>query len=356
MRVDSGKVSAPPKGKVYTGWDIPYDQEDPKRMAGFDLDGSSGFTADGIHWKSISVNGVQNSRGWDMASLDWATPDVKVMLALNHEASGAIYKTTDGGATWQKLSVSALPARPGAATSMIGVMDATTFIYSNGNGISRSTDQGATWAQVSTVNPLAMTPMMFKGTAYLGTATGLLVSKDKGASWQLQGASLNIYQGPFFGADEKAMVVVGLQGVYKSTNAGAAWTKVAPICPPIAGNTFYTFEPSWFGCYSWDPINDIVYATAETNPAFKYQLSPTRVDGRHSKNTPAEEVTIANGTVRSGALFNNLAIFSLNGMLLYDRPVAPSHSASIPEFVRDARSTLVYRITTTLGTVHQLLR
>ena len=103
---------------------------------------------------------------------------------------------------------------------MVGALDATTFIYSKGDGIHRSTDTGVTWTKVSSANPQTRIPVLFHGAHYLGTATGLLVSKDKGASWQPQGAAVNIWQGPFFGRDEKEMVVVGKDGVFITRNAG----------------------------------------------------------------------------------------------------------------------------------------
>jgi hypothetical protein len=85
---------------------------------------------------------------------------------------------------------------------MIGVIDAHTFIYSNNNGIQRSTDQGATWQRVSDFQPRSKIPVLFKKKFYLCTSQGLIVSKDKGATWQLQGSAIDLAQGPCFGADE----------------------------------------------------------------------------------------------------------------------------------------------------------
>ena len=43
----------------------------------------------------------------------------------------------------------------------------------------------------------------------MGTTNGLLVSKDKGASWQPQGAAVNIWQGPFFAHGEERIEIFG---------------------------------------------------------------------------------------------------------------------------------------------------
>ena len=103
------------------------------------------------------------------------------------------------------------------------------------------------------------------------TSNGLIVSKDHGATWQTQGASAHLWQGPFFGADEKTLVAAGPQGVYKTANAGTTWTRVSALHSNV--DPFYTYSTKWFGCYTWDPVNDVVYSTAMSHPAFKNRLS-----------------------------------------------------------------------------------
>jgi hypothetical protein len=97
----------------------------------------------------------------------------------------------------------------------------------------------------------------------------LLVSKDKGANWQTQGTAVNIWQGPFFGRDEKEMLVVGKDGVFIARDAGTTWTRAANLKPKEGG---FVFTPNWFGCYAWDPLNNILYASAMGNPVFKLEL------------------------------------------------------------------------------------
>ena len=152
---------------------------------------------------------------------------------------------------------------------MVGAMDATTFIYSRGEGIYRSTDSGVTWTKVSSANPQTRIPVLFHGAQYLGNATGLLVSKDKGASWKEQGSAVNIWLGPFFGRNEKEMMVVGKEGAFLTKNGGGTWTKAAGLKPSPRG---FSFNPNWFGCYAWDPVNNILYASAMGNPVYKIQL------------------------------------------------------------------------------------
>jgi photosystem II stability/assembly factor-like uncharacterized protein len=234
-------------------------------MASFSLDGSAGWSPDGVHWQRFTSLG----RNWDFGSVDWTASSPKTIIAAKHETTppGEVYVTSDGGVNWRRLTIHLNSSRD--RISMVGTMDATTFIYSKGEGIERSTDGGETWSKVSDANPQTRVPVLFRGAHYLGGATGLLVSKDKGLHWQEQGSAVNIWQGPFFGRDEKEMVVVGKDGVFRSKDAGATWTLAAGLKQKEKG---FLFIPNWFGCYAWDSVNNLLYVSAMGNPVYKLEL------------------------------------------------------------------------------------
>ncbi len=261
QRIDGEIIS----GRDETGWATSVDQNTPTRLVSFSLDGLAGWTTDGIHWKRFTSLG----RNWDFGSVDWAAPDPKTIIAARHETTppGEVYATRDGGVTWSKLSV----YLEGKADriSMLGALDATTFIYSKSEGIYRSTDTGITWTKVSSAHPQTRIPVLFRGTHYLGTTNGLLISKDKGANWETQGAAVSIWQGPFFGRDEKELLVIGHGGVFMTKDAGRTWKHAASLKPKEAG---FLFSPNWFGCYAWDPVNNILYASAMGNPVYRIEL------------------------------------------------------------------------------------
>ena len=257
-RFDDGCVS----GRDETGWATSVDQNDPRRMASFSLDGLAGWTTNGVVWKSFTGNG----RNWDFGSVDWATAAPRTILAAKHETSplGEVDLSPDGGVTWTKLAISLTGKQK--AISMLGVLDAKTLIYSKGNGILRSTDTGTTWVHVSEANPQTRIPVLFQGVHYLGTANGLLVSKDTGAHWKLQGTSVDIWLGPFFGTNHRIMAVIGSDGVHLTRNAGKTWSRVAGSRPTSSG---FQFSPNWFGCYAWDPVHQVIYASAMGNPVYR---------------------------------------------------------------------------------------
>ena len=255
----------PISGRDETGWGTSLDADDPRHLASFSLDGTAGCTVDGTHWRRFSDLG----RNWDYGSVDWSGPDATTIIAAKHETTpaGEVYVSTDGCAHWRKLDI--LLGGDRRACAMVGALAPNTLIYANGHGIQRSTDTGATWTTVSPANPLTRIPVRFHGAHYLGTADGLLVSRDLGATWQPQGAAVSIRLGPFFGADEQAMMVVGDGGAYHSTDGGAHWTKVCGLRPDDSG---FSFGTSWFGCYAWDPVHDALYASAMGHPVYRLAL------------------------------------------------------------------------------------
>jgi photosystem II stability/assembly factor-like uncharacterized protein len=261
VRIDQETVS----GRGETGWSVQVDQNDPKRMAVFSLDGDAGYTVDGVKWKKFKSLG----RNWDFGSIDWASPDAQVILAGKHESEGEVYLSTDGGSDWHKLSIVMDPVK-NKDECMIGVLDSKTLIYSYANGIQRSTDQGRTWNEVSKLQPRSKIPILFNKAHYLCTSEGLAVSSDLGATWKVQGSKVDIWQGPWFGADENSIVAIGPEGIFKTTTGGKEWTKVSALRPSAAN--LFSFSPKWYGGYAWDPKNDIVYTTCMAYPVFKNLL------------------------------------------------------------------------------------
>ena len=97
------------------------------------------------------------------------------------------------------------------------------------------------------------------------------MSKDRGATWQRQGVSVQIQQGPFFGVDERTLMALGSDGAFLTQDAGQHWIRVADLKPNDRGQEF-SFATKWFGCYAWDPVNNILYASTMGNPVFKLEL------------------------------------------------------------------------------------
>ncbi len=259
-RVDDGKIG----GRDETGWATTQDQQQPGRIASFSLDGAAGWSVGGKTWKNFTTLG----RNWDFGSVDWSQSPRQI-VAAKHETDplGEVHASDDGGVTWRQLEIR-LSGKPDQL-SMCGALGEQTVIYSRDDGILRSTDGGRTFTKVSPLSPQTRLPVFFAGGHWLGGKDGLLVSRDRGATWTTVGAPVDVWQGPFFGASEKEIVVVGRNGAFRSTNGGQLWTKVSDLHPNLKG---FSFAPRWFGCYAWDPVHDALYASCMGHPVFRKKL------------------------------------------------------------------------------------
>jgi hypothetical protein len=94
----------------------------------------------------------------------------------------------------------------------------------------------------------------------------VLVSKDKGATWAVLGSPVAAGAGPYFGKDEKSIMVVTKQGLSETTDAGQTWNVVAPLPPG------YEFSPTgWFVNFAWDPVRNVFYISTMGKPALKFE-------------------------------------------------------------------------------------
>ncbi|MCC6428635.1 MAG: hypothetical protein IT435_17675 [Phycisphaerales bacterium] len=155
-------------------------------------------------------------------------------------ASGGVWKTTNGGTNWTPLT-DELPTTNGGAITL-DPADPDTIYYgtgewqqqSQGDGVYRSTDAGATWVQIATV---AQTGDQISGIAvapgnssliYVTSRSGFHRSLDGGATWntKLNGNATALVTHPTNGA----IVYIGFafptnpSGIYKSNDSGDSFT------------------------------------------------------------------------------------------------------------------------------------
>ncbi|UCD64524.1 MAG: hypothetical protein JSW34_03560, partial [Candidatus Zixiibacteriota bacterium] len=236
-RIDGGKIG----GRCETGFSLNFDPLG-RRLACFMLDGPSGYTLDGGKtWQPMTPN----QRGWDSGSVQWSGDKTANIFALRHECGGEIYTSDNMGKSW-KLK--------GKAFASVDIFDAETFVATKEEepGIFRTIDGGDSWTRVSELQPAGRDIRIFKGVAYWTSEKGLLVSKDRGKTWKIQGSEVGCSFGPYFGKDEMHIVVVGKDGFHQAANGGEKWERVAPL-PPEYSVTI----PGWFLNFGWDPHADI---------------------------------------------------------------------------------------------------
>jgi len=250
-RVDRGQVG----GRCETGFSLNFDPRG-KRLACFMLDGPSGYTLDGgATWEGLKGNG----RGWDSGSVDWSADKPAHIFALRHESGGEIYISDDMGKSWQLQ---------GKGFASVGILAANLLVATKEKerGIFRSSDAGRNWEKVSDLQPAGRDIRIFNGSAYWTTSEGLLLSKDKGKTWTVQGTAVECSYGPYFGQDERHIVVVGKKGFFETSDGGRQWNLVAPLPPEFSSPL-----PGWFLNFGWDPNANVFYASRMGMPTYKYQ-------------------------------------------------------------------------------------
>ncbi len=254
-------------GRCETGFALNADPAG-SRFACFMLDGKSGLTLDsGKTWTPFQ----QHGRGWDYGAVDWSQEKPRTLLAVHHESGGELHLSADGGQSWKLL---------GKDYTAVGIFNATALVASQGSGILRSMDGGATWTKVSDRTPTGRVLCVFKGVGYWISREGLLVSRDNGATWQAQGSALESAWGPFFGKDENQIVVVGRagkeSGFWRSDDAGKTWKFAAPF-PEFTKEALPDWTPSkqwaagWFANFGWDPKRNRFYASRMGHPTFVFE-------------------------------------------------------------------------------------
>ncbi len=158
-------------------------------------------------------------------------------------ASGGVWKTTNGGTNWNPLTDD-LPTTNGGAIA-IDPSDSNVIYYgtgewqqgSQGDGVYRSTDAGASWVRIATV---AQSGDQVSGVAvapgnpaliHVTSNSGYHRSTNGGTTWSRtltgNGCALAIHP------TDPTVVYVGLAsgGIYKSTNSGGSFTKLTSGLP-----------------------------------------------------------------------------------------------------------------------------
>jgi hypothetical protein len=213
-KLNTGAIA---NGSAYTitSYSIHTNGEGGKIAALFFGSSPCGFSSDtGNTWHAFTSTGDGANRNFEDAcmNLDF---DCNVVFGMGHEADLCL--SSDSGKTWVHR---AGPPNPWPG-GMIGtaVFGPNILLGSNLAGETfRSTDAGETWTTIGnfgTLGPLTW----FKGKSYWLCSSGLITTNDSGANWDYVGDMMPGMgvEGPFFGKDEKHMVVAAEDG-FKETD------------------------------------------------------------------------------------------------------------------------------------------
>ncbi|UXI69080.1 WD40/YVTN/BNR-like repeat-containing protein [Tahibacter amnicola] len=235
----------------------------------------------GERWESVGPNAM-SMLSWTMGLVAGRTTSLSVRPGNDNvlylgTAAGGLWKSTNAGATWTRLSdvldspsIGAVLANAGAGSAPDDVWVGTGEAYAGGcggyfgQGIYHSTDGGATFTprngsgstalNLSFINAIARHPANTqtllvggsgKCTGGSSSGSGVYRTTDGGATWTRvisTGNSMDIVFHP--GNGNIAYAAVNGSGVHKSTDGGVTWTVLAGGMPASASNVRLAMAPS----------------------------------------------------------------------------------------------------------------
>jgi photosystem II stability/assembly factor-like uncharacterized protein len=227
----------------------------------------------GVFWESGIYNGggvyrtddngttfrqLGGVRHVDYVSVDFRDPQRQTLLAGGHEQAQLVNRSTDGGQTWTNIGLN-LPTISGASTHPI-VIDAGTYVVNafaggRGGGIYRTTDSGASWQRVSTFGPNGPPLLTSNGAIYWVLAGSLLQSTNAGVTWNRVGAGLRDIA-PIELPDGR-IAAVRNNSLVATADGGATWVEIGVPMPYTPTGFIYSSKRGAFLIWRSD-CGDIV--------------------------------------------------------------------------------------------------
>jgi photosystem II stability/assembly factor-like uncharacterized protein len=252
-------------------WSMQIDPVDPEVMYAAEGYGNGGLfktTNAGVDWEQVFpdtlVKAINEAGQVDSVAID-PTDHTHLVVephgttgASGTCASGCVLESTDSGGTWKTLSAPAWQEN-----SAVAVLDTKTWLFCFlFGGIVRTSDQGASWQNVTTASAscnyyAAFAYRAMNGMYYLASGPGVLQSSDgKGAKWSVIP----------MGHDRTTLVGTG-----KTLIAGDQWSNTffsAPESQAAEPTAWKSFPApagpasEWGSAYlSYDPYHHILYSS-----------------------------------------------------------------------------------------------
>lgn len=301
-------------------------------------------TDGGTSWTVVPFSTTSTATLW---SIDMVTDQIGYISGTN----SAVYKTTNGGATWDSVITTTLPA--GCTFRKVDFVNATTgWVFASApntltNFIYKTTDGGATWVAQSNGLSAVSNGQMY-GAHMISPTYGYAVSyqpipyktTDGGTTWVPQ-SLVDGFGGFLYDIkmiDTAVGYACGSSGrLYKTTNGGALWDTISV---PTRTYSFQALEVPRPG------VLVLVGGTGVT------MLSTNNGSTWTVENTQASSVTIngaAVATGQGGNSYNLFAVGTASSMFKYTNFIVPVELTSFGASVSGGKVTLLWKTATELN-------
>lgn len=198
----------------------------------------------------------------DGISVDFTDPSRQTLLAGGHEQSRTVYKSTNGGQTWTNIGGGISGTN---FTTFPLIIDSQTYIVNSAaswaggsTGIFRTTNGGVSWQQVSSEGPAKAPLRASNGNIYWSTGDGVVRSTDNGVTWSRVGGGLRGEVDPVELPDGR-LVSVGGNALMISGNNGSSWTPFGANLPfSFPAGVIYSPSRNIFFSWTWDCGNSVL--------------------------------------------------------------------------------------------------
>ncbi|MBI3189861.1 MAG: hypothetical protein HYZ33_04370, partial [Ignavibacteriales bacterium] len=231
------------------------------QVTSIDYNPSTGYfvaTGSGGLWRQIAIFMVPVTDKLPTLSIgavaiDPSNPDRIYVGTGNYQGAPGtgVYRSTDGGVNWQKLSLSPTPKR--VSKIVIAPWDNSKIYAGTDNGLYYSGNSGNSWTQVFNGESVSDISMNATGSFSLMAINRkyVRVSTDQGNNWPVatglpsndpsqmnRDTTVGRISAAVFNGGSTGYVQIGnrvkdsVHSVYKTTNKGGSWTNITP--PPSA--------------------------------------------------------------------------------------------------------------------------
>ncbi|HVU02503.1 MAG TPA: hypothetical protein VHE30_12155 [Polyangiaceae bacterium] len=216
----------------------------------------------------------------DSVSVDFTDPERKTLLAGPHETNSRVWRSSDGGKTWEDIGKS-LPGDAGYCTATQVLGAANLLVGCNNGGVFHSTG-GDSWTPLGSKGVIPQPFLATDGAIYWpGSSGGLSVSTDSGAHFDevVDGNTAPGIVGSWSPAElpDGRIVIVGKDHLLLSSDHGRNWKPIGEPLPYPGGGydgargPAYSARTKTFYIWRWDCGNSVL-PDAIMSAGFDYTL------------------------------------------------------------------------------------